>query len=229
MSEAKLQNAFREYANEAGLVMQRKRFYSHVREFEALQGRADFVISPTNLRSLNEKIVLQVVQGISTPSSALVMSILTRKFPVGPNELSGALGLSLYTIRKNLSQLEESEIVERCGDSEYRIAPSFRMPLIELWALELKLHDWKRALYQALQYRAFAHCAAVVVPEESAHCIERHSERFSSFNIGVIAFDMDDWSLRSVVRLKAGKPSIDFHHIYAMAAFLRESGRMTQR
>jgi DNA-binding transcriptional ArsR family regulator len=223
VSEAKLQSAFNRYVDDADFIMQRKRFHSHVREFEALQGRADFVVSPTNLKSLNYKIVRQIAHGIPSPSSALILSVLTRRKPVRPDDLTANLGLSLYTVRKSLSHLEASDIVEQCGNSEYRISQSFRMPSVELWALELKLHDWKRALYQTLQYRTFAHCAAVVVPEESACRIEKHAGRFSSFNIGVLAFDMDDWSLRTVVRLKTGEPSVDYHHIYAMAEFIRRS------
>ena len=224
-----LQNAFRDYVDDKDFVMQRKRFHSHVREFNALQGRADFVISPTNLESLNERIVRQIVQGVPSPSSALILSVLSNRTLASPDDLTNSLGLSLYTVRRNLSNLEASDIVERCGDSEYRISRSFRIPSVELWALEMKLHNWKRALYQTLQYRAFAHCAAVIVPEQNAHSVERHADRFSSFNIGVIAFDMDDWRLRTIVRFKTGEPSIDYHHIYAMAQFLKRSCQISNR
>lgn len=58
-----------------------------------------------------------------------------------------------------------------------------------IWAFELKLSNWKRALFQALQYKAFANYVAVVLPHEKEKVLQQNLSTFISLNVGVLLFD----------------------------------------
>jgi len=124
-------------------------------------------------------------------------------------------------VRKSLRQLEELGLARGNDAHEYALSPTLAHIDWELWAFELKLHDWKRALYQALQYQAFAHFSVVVIAEQWAHRAERQVDAFRSFNIGIIALEADTRHMRIILHPQKSTPRSRFHYYYALGKFLR--------
>ena len=98
----------------------------------------------------------------------------------------------------------------------------FQEPSVEFWACELKVDKWKRALYQALRYRAFAHCSVVIIPDCVAHRVRPNAERFRSLRIGVVVIDLENHRLRTMVKPWYGEPLSKTYYYHALMKFLTE-------
>jgi hypothetical protein len=131
-----------------------------------------------------------------------------------------ASGLSSAVLRRAIRDLENARLLIHTNSEAVLLSPNFPHIDWELWAFEIKLEHWQRALYQALQYRAFANRVAVVLPERWAHRVEAQADRFRRLNVGVIAIDEDDTSIRFIVRPRKAPPASRFHHLYALGRFL---------
>lgn len=53
-------------------------------------------------------------------------------------------------------------------------------------AVEMKLSDWKRALYQATTYTLFAHESYVAMPENKKTLISRKINEFNRWGVGIL-------------------------------------------
>lgn len=195
--------------------------FAHVlREVDCHQGRPDFVASPTTVIDIPRDYRAQLASALATPSLARTLSLLKRSAPRTNDYLRRASGLSVPVLRRSISTLGSLGFVARSGQSGYVLAPAFPDTKWELWAFELKVDHWQRALFQALQYRAFAHYVAVVISERWAHRVERQIDRFRTLNVGIIALDSDSGAIRSVLRPRKRSPASRFHHLYALGKFL---------
>lgn len=66
-------------------------------------------------------------------------------------------------------------------DSENRILDTF--------AFEMKIRNWKRALVQAFKYKAFAKNAYVIMDFDFINPALKNIERFEKSNIGLVSID----------------------------------------
>jgi hypothetical protein len=124
-----------------------------------------------------------------------------------------------------MSLLESLGVVAPSGATGYVRCAPFLDQEWEVWAFEVKLDHWQRALYQALQYGAFAHRVAVVVPERWAHRFERQIQRFRTLKVGIIALDPDTGEVRSILRPRKRAPASRFHHLYVLGKLLAAADR----
>lgn len=218
-SEQSISAAFKDALSSNVFRFQRQQPNYFVDEFDGVAGRADFVLSPTQLKSMSEEQIVRFVKGVSSLSSAFLISILIQE-NLDEESLIDRIGLSKNTIRRFLRQLESNGVVEKGDCDTYGLSSSFIIPSLELWAIELKVDNWKKALYQSLQYQSFSHRTIVVVPMVFAHRITSQLERFRSFNVGVIGID-ENGSMRTLIKAERQKPSCDHYYLYAMSVFLR--------
>lgn len=198
------------------------RFSRVVPEVECQQGRPDFVASQTPVGLLPRSLRLRYASVLSKPSAARVMALLKPSSPRGAEYLRRATGLSVSIIDRSLGELESARLIERAGTG-YVVAPRFATTRWELWAFEVKLADWRRALFQGLQYRSFADRVIIVMPERWAHRAERHSELFKRLKIGLLAVDEGSSAIRVIVPPRKTRPGSRFHHLNAVGRFLDES------
>lgn len=194
-----------------------------VREVDCQQGRPDFIASPVKTTLIRKDRRESLVEALATPSSARVLSLLKRSAARTESYLRRASGLSAPVIGRSLSALLDLNLIGRSGESGYVLSSAFPGAKWELWAFEVKVDYWQRALYQALQYRAFAHRVFVVISERWAHRLESRLDRFRSLNVGVIALEESTGALRPILRARKGTPASQFHHLYALGKFLDTS------
>lgn len=191
-----------------------------LKEVDCHQGRPDYVASTRKLPTMSET-QRKVLGGVlSAPSTARVISLLKAAAPRTAEYLVRASGFSAPVVRRSLATLLSLDLVERTGSAGYVLSSGFPTLDWELWAFEVKLEHWQRALFQALQYRAFAHRSVVVISEHSAHRLERYTERFRTLNVGVIAMDAYSGTFRLIVKPKKRSPASRFHHLYALGKVL---------
>lgn len=217
-SEQSISAVFKDALSNSTFALERQHPSCFVDEFDGVAGRADFVLSPTQLSLSNEQ-VAAYVGSVTAPSSALILSILIRE-NLDEDELVEKIGLTRGTVKRVLCQLKANGAVEEGHHDKYRASPSLAIPQLELWAIELKIDNWRKAIYQSLQYQSYSHRTIIVVPMVFAHRIVPNTSRFESFNVGVVGID-EDGSMRTLVKAEKRKPSIDHHYLYAMSIFLR--------
>jgi hypothetical protein len=69
-------------------------------------------------------------------------------------------------------------------------APSETSESMHVWAFELKLKNWKRALYQAFRCKSFADWVFVVLPSEKRSLALKNVDLFRSLDVGLCVFDL---------------------------------------
>jgi hypothetical protein len=189
------------------------------KELPCRQGIPDYVAT-TSMIHLPTASRKAVASALTTPACARLLSLLKPVAVRSDAYLCRASGLSARVVSRSLRHLMESNLIEERGESRWVLSPVVASLAYELWAFELKLADWQRALYQALQYRAFADRAVVVVPDEMAGRFERNQERFERFGVGLVAIGGDGNSLREIVAVQKNTPQSRLHRYFALGQFL---------
>ena len=68
-------------------------------------------------------------------------------------------------------------------------------------AIEMKISNWQRALYQALMYTMFASESYVAMPENKRGVLIKNLSQFEKWNIGILIVNSND----DVMRLRTPK------------------------
>ncbi len=95
------------------------------------------------------------------------------------------------------------------------------LPEAEVVAFEFKLEDWKRAFYQAIRYRSFAHRGYVVLPANVVHRCDPMLDVFRAQNIVLLSHHPSDGATRIVPSVK-NLPKSRANYLKALA-MLHES------
>ena len=220
LSEADLSLAFEDALTNGAWSRRYPKFVHYTRELDCQQGRPDFVASPQRTGRLRKIQRERLASALHNPSMARLVSLLKRNAPRTEPFLRRTTGLTHPVVRRSLTALQSLGFVTRTPSDAFVLSPQFPAIDWELWAFELKLEDWQRALYQALQYRAFAHRVAVVFPERWAHRLEARAQTFRKLSVGAIALNEDNGAIRFIVRPTKSQPASRFHHLYALGRFL---------
>ncbi|MFV2044889.1 MAG: hypothetical protein ACC700_16845 [Anaerolineales bacterium] len=169
---------------------------------------------------INDELIAGLLELAQSPAAVNLLASMDRQVQVSRQTLVDRTGLSMRMVRRSLRVLEEIGFVMEQSRDSYGLLPRASEVDVELWAFEIKLSNWRRALYQALQYKAFAHRAFVVVPEDWSHRFEKRSALFSTHEIGLIALDTDTGKLRMITSSGYREPSSKDHHLYALSKFV---------
>jgi len=220
VSEQELSSAFREALSDRLLQIDERAPIHCVEEFDAVQGRADYVLSPTEEGIVYSDIMKRISEGVGSPACALILSIIAEERTIGLDQLRLRAGLSLSTIERCVNSLEAADLIE-CGQLNGRInaTDSLTIPLLELWGFELKMKNWRRAMVQSLQFQTYCSLSFVVMPLPSPTMLSKIKEVYSRYNIGLIT--MDHENIETVVRPKPSAHKSRTYYIYAIASYLR--------
>ncbi|KIP19917.1 hypothetical protein JV16_02934 [Anoxybacillus ayderensis] len=170
-----------------------------LREMDCWQGRADLVVAETK----NEKIIpKEKAVLLSNLTNARVISLLHKKAPRTLSFLVKRTGLTEQTLKKSLRTLLNEEIIVENSNRSYLLHQDFEIPKVIFNAYEAKLHNWRRALYQATQYFGFANNSWVVMPRKYISPAINNIELFRINGVGLISIDEKG---EFVIHLKAKK------------------------
>ncbi|PNM25169.1 hypothetical protein A6J66_013845 [Yersinia enterocolitica] len=114
---------------------------------------------------------------------------LRKKFSIeNVSELSGA---SLNSARKAIKEFIAAGFCERTEDN-YFIKVKKPTPICNsIIAIEAKLKDWKRALWQASRYKIFSNQSWVVLDKHNANPAISNIKEFEKYNIGLATVTVD--------------------------------------
>lgn len=194
------------------------------REIACRQGIADFItIAGRGLQQEHFEKINRVFNG-STESYVRVFSLLKPSLARREKYITEKSGLSLKTVRIMLKQLKEKQAAVELKKGLFVLSHKWRMKSMELWAFELKISNRKRAIFQSLQYKAFADRVIIVFPMEKEKLLEKSIEQFKKFKVGVMLFDAVKNNYRILLPPIKSKPSSRAHRLFA---FSKISPRVT--
>lgn len=157
-----------------------------LREFDCWQGRADLVSAKVNG---DFSLSLKQVEILTNLTNAQVLSLLHYKSPRTFKFIKNRLALTDQTIKKAIRNLINNEMVEVTAKGNFLLNSNFILPKVEFNAYEVKLQNWKRALYQSTQYFGFSHYSWVIMPERYIKPALKNGVFFEANGVGLIGID----------------------------------------
>ena len=196
-------------------------FNAVFRELNCKQGIPDFIaISGGNTGMLQGNMCDSEITSLD--SYSLITSLLKPKAPRTLGYIINKTGLSNITVKKAIKDLSVRGVISETGKGSFVLSEKWDLPKVELWAFELKLKDWKRALFQSLQSKAFANRVMMVMPEEKENVIVKNIETFKNHQIGIMLFNADNLNYKILLRPTKINPTSKSHNIYAMGRISSE-------
>lgn len=178
-------------------------------EVTSQQGIPDFIAIETKSNGLYYKNQLTHIEATSK-LLALLKKFSGRKF----DYMKDNTGLSENVLKKALREAMEENFILKKGSLYYLNSEIILQE--EIWAFELKLADWKRAIFQALQYKAFASYSVAVFPAEKENIIKENIQSFKKLNVGVLIFDLKNKKSKWLSRPKKSKPVSKWQMVYIL-------------
>ena len=147
-----------------------------------------------------------------------IVVALCVKQPKSVKRVAFEAARSHETVRYWLRRMERESLVQAISSRGYVLGPKSNLPNCEICCFEGKLRNWRRALYQATRYRAFAHRSFVVMPERYVRSAEAQLQLFRLARVGLLALD-DEGYLRVIMkpRLKQPRSAVMFTMAQARA------------
>jgi hypothetical protein len=220
VSEVELGTTFERVVGRSGKGLRVPRLPVLLREFEARQGRADYVGVHGAVSALQRASDAGWGRVLARPAASAVFA-RTSFAPRTVGFFARTTGLTIPTIRSCVADLLDSGLVTQTATRSIVRAP-VRLPEPELWAFEIKVTNWRRALFQATQYQAFAHCVAIVLPANIAHRAFDHRTLFRRLGVGLLVIDLLDGEpkLRCEVAPRRRKPSSGAYYLHALGRII---------
>lgn len=137
------------------------------------------------------------------PATISLLAYLRAVGRARPNTIRDRLGTNLGSVERKLAGLQDARIVASCGSS-YCLTEKWRSVLPEVISVEVKVSDWRKALYQASRNRIFSHRSYIALPEHVAERVKREP-LFNDLGVGLISI-MDFENLKLLRRARSSHP-----------------------
>lgn len=184
-----------EFESEAQLVALLENVYGSngdrrwvwLREFNTSSGIADLVGAGLTQGGAGE-----VSLGRVPPKWAYALHCLPCGGPFSADHLAGLGNVTVQSARSILKLFEESGFCERILQSNQWIKTSQPEPVADrIVAVEAKLRDWRRALYQAAQHSTYASYSWVVLDRSALASTCKYVSAFQSRGVGLAGLSAD--------------------------------------
>ncbi|GIQ71497.1 hypothetical protein DUZ99_15605 [Xylanibacillus composti] len=190
-----------------------------LREVDCWQGRADIVAA--FIKDKEPFPQCKQISYLKHYTSANIIALLHKRAPRSKTYILKYLGLSEETINRWLFNLLQADVISITPNGCYTINEKFNIPTIELYAYEVKLSNWKRALYQASQYKGFSNYSYVVMPAKHINPAVKNIEAFRINNVGLIQVE-ESGSQKVLYKPTKIKPKKKSFHLIGIAHVLHE-------
>jgi len=194
------------------------KFQKLYREIPCRQGVADFI-------GLEKEGPSIIPDNCSLLSGSNIMAILLEG-AVTEKELIKKTSYGLPTIKRTLTAAMKENKITLNKEGQYSLAKPLKSSSnsiywSDLWAFELKLHNWHRALFQAAQYLPFASHSIVVLPFGKKAITEAQSKAFTTMEIGLLLYDAVTSNSKWVVTPKENLHPYAIFALYTSAQLQR--------
>ena len=191
-------------------------FENVLREIPCKEGIADFICyKQTNFLRKNSSIICEINKLVGK-SFIPVISVLMRNDKQTIENISLLSGYNTKRLRKIIDILSDFNVLKENKLHQYSLYANWKNFDVDLWAFELKLKNWKRALYQATQYKAFSNNVFTIFPSYKKNLLEKNIHYFKNLNIGCILMNSDTNELMVLNYPKKEELVIGSQYLYAL-------------
>lgn len=191
-------------------------FDNILREIPCKQGIADFICyKDTNFlkKHFNQ---IKKLNNILGKTFTPVISTLLKQDKQDINDLSIHTGYTEQRLLRIIKILLEEHIIKVNKLKQYSLYASWKDFDVELWAFELKLKNWKRALYQATQYQSFTNNVFTVFPMDKEKLLLSNIEYFKNLNVGCIVLDDYEMNIKILYTPKKYETCYNSPYLYTL-------------
>ncbi|KAA0576061.1 hypothetical protein [Azospirillum sp. Sh1] len=205
ITELFLSDLFESYLSRAGRKSNVPNFDAVVREFPAPVGVADFVGLVCRDWDKERIMIREKLLGLPRGPVAEVISKLKDRSPRRQDYIASSSNYARGVVISAISSLLSAGVIRKT-ESGSLVKNDFSLPNAEIYFFEVKLQNWKRAIYQALQAKSYATKSYCVFPIGKKSLIDCNKEVFYRNNIGVLLFDPERMALTEAIRARKQKP-----------------------
>jgi len=203
-------------------------FDSVFKEVPSVQGIPDYIgVKFDKNEKFNRQI--QFIERSYLSSASAILSLTKLHSARTEEYYITKTGLSKSTVRKTILYLLKKNILTTVDNKKkYVFSSDFKVPNISIWAFELKLENWKRAYFQAFQYKTFANYTVIVFPKDKENVVRVHLDEFKKMNIGIILFNPILCSYETLLKAKKSKPLSQRDALFMQGQLLNMYNRKTR-
>lgn len=190
-------------------------------EIESIQGIPDYV--GVNVKEIGEcKKFLEIVPQKNWYTISNILSQLSYLKGHKLEYLHKHTGISMNVLEKELFQLVKNGLVKKDEKDNYVLSDDVKIPELKVVSFELKMKNWKRALFQSIRYKTFSDYVYVVMPIEKKQLLNNNIHLFAENNIGIILYDDKKNVMRMLLRAKKNSQKSKAHSYYMNGKILYE-------
>lgn len=221
MSEYELGKQFEEYLNNS--KQQLFKFDVLFKEVESFQGIPDYIGVLINDKEACEKFT-DMISKEKWYTTSKILSCLKSKRYHTIEYLKENTGLSKHTLQKEIMSLCKNDLVIQNVTGSYKLSDKYIVPQMQMCAFELKLDNWKRALFQAIRYKTFSEYNYVVMPIDKKELLLKNIDVFRENNIGLLLFDARLYKVEVLYKARKNQSISKSHSLYMKGKILLENG-----
>jgi hypothetical protein len=196
-------------------------------EVDCFQGVADLVLAYPNGYRLISKLTKKALSPFSFSTAKVLAALSGRKF-TDRERLANKTGLTPGTVAKQLGVLHRVGIVENHQSGRVSIRRRVKHPFKAMTAFEVKVKDWTSGIYQARNYRSFAHEVFLALPLAKATSLSKRADIFRRLKVGLVGIGKYGelvWIINSPRRKPISSPR---SYLVALQMMRENCGRSTR-
>lgn len=158
-------------------------------------------------------------------TKARIITQLKKSKSISVDDIKQLTGYTIRTIRQHLNELVKLGIVSVNQKQLFNLSHSYKIPDAEIWTFELKVSNWRRAIYQALRYRGFSHYVVVVMPKENIEYAKNNIKIFKNLNVGLATIN-ENGDIQFLKKPRKRLPISESHYLCNLGYILSEFNRL---
>lgn len=195
------------------------RFDILLKEIESFQGIPDYIGVSVKDKNACKKFLEDVLDE-NWYSISKILSNLSHRKGHTISYVAEKTGINISILEKELIFLQNRNLVFQDKYGIYKLQKDFILPNLQIFSFELKIENWKRALFQAIRYKTFSDYSYVVMPKEKQSLLEKNIVIFKQNNIGVAVFDKLNKRIETINRATKNKCISKEHLCYMSGKIL---------
>ena len=161
-----------------------------LKEFDSYVGIADLVVG-TYKPNLSRKVCREPVN----LNWVHPLTDLRLNQRISVDEFKYKYNLSTKSSIKRLNEYVQSGFLKIIEVHQYIVTKEYEVITENIVAIEAKLKNWKRALFQAKRYKKFSDFAFVLLDESYANSAISNLEKFGADNIGLVTMNNTSFTI----------------------------------
>lgn len=170
-----------------------------------MDGVPDVVVCDVDRGAAYRRMHAGMTQPIRDTRLLAVLLAMQRGRPTGALCIADRVGYDEASVRKVLGALCAEGYVEECALGVYVRRPEFSPFIRYTIAVEAKLRDWDRALYQAARHRYFANETWAVLPAAYSMPAVKNASQFQQYGVGLAIYEAG--KLNTIIKATRQQPA----------------------